>query len=85
MSYDDFDALQSENAELREALAAAHAQIARLRAGSPTLPRKLRAGRTVGRTIYDADTGELVGVLDTRELAAAVVAAFGGRDGAAAR
>jgi hypothetical protein len=38
------------------------------------LPERLRTGRRVGRTIYDGD--ELVGVMDTRELASAVVAAF---------
>jgi hypothetical protein len=31
----------------------------------------LRVGRTVGRTVYEGDT--LVGVMDTRELAAEVV------------
>ena len=85
MSFDDLDALEAENAELREKLARALVQIARIRAPLTALPGKLRVGRSVGRTIYDDKTGELVGVLDTRELAAAVVAAFNARGGAAAR
>lgn len=46
------------------------------------LPERLRVGRRVGRTIYTqagetpSDGDELVGVMDTRELAAAVVAAY---------
>lgn len=42
-----------------------------------TEPLRMRTGRTVGRTLYHvhADGDELVGVVDTRALAAAIVAA----------
>jgi len=41
---------------------------------------KLRAGRKVGRTLYDVDTDALIGVVDTPELAAAIVSAVNERD-----
>lgn len=37
-------------------------------------PRPWRVGRKLGRTVYDADD-QLLGLLDTRELALLVVAA----------
>lgn len=40
-----------------------------------TAPPPWRVGRTVGRTIYDADD-QLIGVMDTPGLASAVVAAI---------
>lgn len=43
-------------------------------------PLPWRVGRKVGRTVYDADD-ELIGVMDTRELAALVVAAVNGASG----
>ncbi len=47
----------------------------------PPAPLKLRTGRTVGRTLYrqvgaePSDDDQLIGVMDTPELAAMVVAA----------
>lgn len=45
---------------------------------NPAPPLRLRAGRTVGRTLYRLLPGggeELIGVVDTRELAARIVEA----------
>jgi hypothetical protein len=64
--------------ELEEELRATRAELRRLRAELGELP--WRTGRRVGRTVYDA-RGQLVGVLDTPELAAAVVEAVNAKAG----
>lgn len=41
---------------------------------------KLRAGKSVGRTLYNLETDELVGMMDSPELAEAVVRAVNGSE-----
>lgn len=59
-----------------------HSHLGSAERTGPMLPDRLRTGRKVGRTIYAQAEGEpsdahaLIGVMDTRELAAAVVAAY---------